>query len=237
MFSCAKLARGQRSRRAPNPSKNQSKDKSTQELSGPDPLRFLRVALRIEISTRCVFCVAGRIFIGFLSLPNSVLKLNLNVPERLQVEAAYRSKTLAYCGSNPRFETSGPANSSTKMAYWKSRFQPAAFLRSVFWATKLKSDSGGRPESNEKSDKTRLGQESCRPKVSWIFWYFVPSCAPNFAPNFPRIFRGFFALRFVGDGDQKNSPKIPAIFQCKIPRQTRKKYSLILLESRQSKQG
>ena len=34
-------------------------------LSGPDPLRFLRVALRIEISTRCVFCVAGRIFIGF----------------------------------------------------------------------------------------------------------------------------------------------------------------------------
>ena len=58
-------------------------------LSGPDPLRLLRVALRIEISTRCVFCVAGRIFIGFL----------------------------AYGGLNPRFETSGPANSSTKMAY------------------------------------------------------------------------------------------------------------------------
>ena len=104
-------------------------------LSGPDRLRFLRVALRIEISTRCVFCVAGRIFIGFLSLPNLVLKLNLNMPKRLRVEAAYRSKTLAYCGSNQRFETSGPANSSTKMAYWKSRFQPAAFLRSVFWAT------------------------------------------------------------------------------------------------------
>ena len=85
--------------------------------SGLDPLRFLRVALRIEISTRCVFCVAGRISIGFLSLPNLVLKLNLNMPKRLRVEAAYRSKTLAYCGSNPRFETSGPANSSTKMAY------------------------------------------------------------------------------------------------------------------------
>ena len=42
-------------------------------LSGLDPLRFLRVALHIEISTRCVFCVAGRIFIGFLSLPNLVL--------------------------------------------------------------------------------------------------------------------------------------------------------------------
>ena len=87
------------------------------ELSGPDPLRFLRVALRIEISTRCVFCVAGRIFIGFLSLPNLVLKLNLNMSKRLQVEAAYRSKTLAHCGSNLRFETSGSANSSTKMAY------------------------------------------------------------------------------------------------------------------------
>ena len=86
-------------------------------LSGPDPLRFLRIALRIEILTRCVFCVAGRIFIGFVSLPNLVLKLNLNMPKRLRVEAAYRSKTLAYCGSNPRFETSGPANSSTKMAY------------------------------------------------------------------------------------------------------------------------
>ena len=87
------------------------------KLSGPDPPRFLRVALRIEISTRCVFCVAGRIFIGFLSLPNLVLNLNQNMPKRLRVEAAYRSKTLAYCGSNPRFETSGPANSSTKMAY------------------------------------------------------------------------------------------------------------------------
>ena len=57
------------------------------------------------------------------------------------------------------------------------------------------------------------------------FRIFVPNFAPNFAPNFPRIFRGLFVLRFVGDGDHKNSPKIPAIFQCKIPRQTRKKYS------------
>ena len=63
-------------------------------LSGPDPLRSLRVALRIEISTRCVFCVAGQIFIVLLSLPNLVLKLNLNMSKRLRVEAAYRSKTL-----------------------------------------------------------------------------------------------------------------------------------------------
>ena len=94
-----------------------NKRKQNPQLSGPDPLHFLRVALRIEISIRCVFCVAGRIFIGFLSLPNLVLKLNLNMPERLRVEAAYRSDTLAYCWSNPRFETSGHANSSTKMAY------------------------------------------------------------------------------------------------------------------------
>ena len=57
--------------------------------------------------------------------------------KRPRVEAAYLSKTLAYAGSNLRFEASGPANSSTKMAYRKLRFQPAAFLRSVFWATKF----------------------------------------------------------------------------------------------------
>ena len=71
-----------------------------------------------------------------------------------------------------------------------------------------------------------LGQKSCRTKVSRIFRIFVPNFAPNFAPNFPRIFRGLFVLRFVGGGDQKKiHQKSPAIFQCKIPRQTRKKYS------------
>ena len=52
---------------------------------------------------------------------------------------------------------------------------------------------------------------------------FVPNFAPNFAPNFPRIFPGVFVLRFVGDGDQKKFTKIPAIFQCKIPSQLRRK--------------
>ena len=84
-----------------------------------------------------------------------------------------------------------------------------------------------------------LGQESCRTKVSRVFRYFVPNFAPNFAPNCPRIFEDF--PRFVSweTETRKNSPKISAIFLCKIPRQTRKKYSeknidKILLESRQS---
>ena len=74
-------------------------------LSGPNPLRFLRVALRIEISTRCVFCVAGRISIGFLSLPNLVLKLNLNMSKRLRVEAAYRSKNASVLRVESAFRT------------------------------------------------------------------------------------------------------------------------------------
>ena len=68
-------------------------------MSGPDPLRFLRVALHIEISTRCVFCVAGRIFMGFLSLPNLVLKLNLNMPKRLRVEASENATKNECCES------------------------------------------------------------------------------------------------------------------------------------------
>ena len=70
-----------------------------------------------------------------------------------------------------------------------------------------------------------LGQKSCRTKVPRIFRIFDPDFAPNFSPNFPRIFWGFFVLRFVGNGDQKKFTKNPTIFQCKIPRQTRKKYS------------
>ena len=70
-----------------------------------------------------------------------------------------------------------------------------------------------------------LGQESCRTKVSRIFRIFVPNFAPNFAPNFPRIFDDFSHFVSWETETRKNSPKIPAIFQCKIPRQTPKKYS------------
>ena len=71
-----------------------------------------------------------------------------------------------------------------------------------------------------------LGQESCRAKVSRIFRYFVPSFAPDFAPNFPRIVRRLFALRFVGDGDQKqkkNQQKSPSFLNAKFPGKHEKK--------------
>ena len=58
------------------------------------------------------------------------------------------------------------------------------------------------------------------------FWNFRPGFSPEFcsefSPNFSRIFRASFHGK---PRPKKNSPKIPAIFQCKIPRQTRKKYS------------
>ena len=56
------------------------------------------------------------------------------------------------------------------------------------------------------------GQKSCRTKVSRIFRIFVPNFALNFAPNFSRISRGLFVLRFVGDGDQKKFTKNPCHF-------------------------
>ena len=70
----------------------------------------------------------------------------------------------------------------------------------------------GRVHVTNAQNKKYLGQESCRTKVSRIFRIFVPNFAPNFDPNFPRIFRGFFVLRFVGDGDQKKFTKNPRHF-------------------------
>ena len=71
----------------------------------------------------------------------------------------------------------------------------------------------------------RLGQKSCRTKVSRIFRIFVPNFAPNFAPNFPRIFRGLFVLRLVGDGDQKQFTKNPRHFSMQNSQANTKKYS------------
>ena len=71
-----------------------------------------------------------------------------------------------------------------------------------------------------------LGQESCRTKVSRIFRIFVPNFAPNFAPNFPRIFQGFFVLRFVGDGDQKKFTKNPRHFPMQNSQANTRKCSL-----------
>ena len=43
------------------------------------------------------------------------------------------------------------------------------------------------------------------------FWNFRSGFAPNFSPNFPRIFRGFFVL-LVGNGDQKRFTENPRHF-------------------------
>ena len=74
-----------------------------------------------------------------------------------------------------------------------------------------------------------LGQKSCRTNVPRIFRIFVPDFAPNVAPNFLRIFRGLFVLRFVGDGDQKNFTKNPRHFSMQNSQATSKKKSTKVL--------
>ena len=85
----------------------------------------------------------GSNFYRFLFLPNLVLKLNLNIPKRVRVEAAYRSKTLAYCGSNPRFETSGPAEFHHENGVIENRvFNPLRFCETYFGPLSLVGKSG-----------------------------------------------------------------------------------------------
>ena len=57
-----------------------------------------------------------------------------------------------------------------------------------------------------------------------------PEFSSEFCPQFSRGFRASFR------GDKKRSPKIPGVFQCKIPRQIRRKNPQSLLDSGQSKQ-
>ena len=62
---------------------------------------------------------------------------------------------------------------------------------------------------------------------------FCPEFCSEFSPNFSRTFSCFVSWETE---TRKNSPKIPAIFQRKIPRQTqKKKIHKILLESRHTK--
>ena len=76
-----------------------------------------------------------------------------------------------------------------------------------------------------------LGQKSRRTKVSRIFRIFVPNFAPKFCSKFFEEFSCFVSWETE---TRKNSLKIPAIFQCKIPRQMRKKIHRTFLERRQS---
>ena len=55
------------------------------------------------------------------------------------------------------------------------------------------------------------------------FSNFRPEFFPNFAPNFPRFFEEFSCFFLWETETRKNLPKIPAIFQCKIPRQIGRK--------------
>ena len=63
-----------------------------------------------------------------------------------------------------------------------------------------------------------LGQKSLQNESSPNFSNFRPEFCPEFSLNFSRIIRASFR-------GKRRPAKIPAIFQCKTPRQTRQKYS------------
>ena len=80
----------------------------------------------------------------------------------------------------------------------------------------------GRWDSNVRSDKL---QNESSPNFSKFCPEFSPEFCSEFSPNFFEDFSCFVSWETE---TRKNSPKSPAIFQCKIPRQTRKNYSQYL---------
>ena len=75
-----------------------------------------------------------------------------------------------------------------------------------------------------------LGQKRCRTKVARIYRIFIL----NFARILLQIFEDFSCfISWEMEVATKNSPRIPAIFQSKIPRQIRRKIHKHFLESRQ----
>ena len=70
-----------------------------------------------------------------------------------------------------------------------------------------------------------LGQKSRRTKVPRIFKFSSRILPRILLRMFPEFFEEFSCFVSWETETRKNSPKIPAIFQCKIPRQIRKKYS------------
>ena len=57
------------------------------------------------------------------------------------------------------------------------------------------------------------------------FSNFRPDFCPEFCSEFSRIFRGFFVLRFVGDGEQKKFTKSPCHLSMQNSQANAKKYS------------
>ena len=84
------------------------------------------------------------------------------------------------------------------------------------------------------SETLRL--EKLQNESSPNFSNFCPEFCPEFCSEFFRILRGFFALRFVGNGDEKRFTKNPCHFSMQNSQaNTKKNIHEILLESRQSK--
>ena len=87
-------------------------------------------------------------------------------------------------------------------------------------------------ESIRRFVRSGKSQSESSPNFSNFCPEFCPEFLSEFSPNFLRSFRASFRGKRRPD---KNSPKIPAMFECKIPRQIRKKNSQMFLERRQSK--
>ena len=70
-----------------------------------------------------------------------------------------------------------------------------------------------------------LGQKVAERKFPEFFEFSSRILPRILLRIFPEFFEDFSCFVSWETETRKNSPKIPAIFQCKIPRQTRKKYS------------
>ena len=80
----------------------------------------------------------------------------------------------------------------------------------------------------------RLGQKSCRTKVSRIFRIFVPNFVPDFAPNFPPNFLRSFRASFRGKRrPEKIHQKSRPFFNAKFPGKFEEEIHKSSLESRQ----
>ena len=96
---------------------------------------------------------------------------------------------------------------------------------------------------NNASAKYRLGRfsfsitaEKVQNESPRIFRIMDPNFAPENAPNFPSIFRGFSVLCSLGNRDHRKITKNPqVIFNAKSPGKCKEKIDTIFVESRQSK--
>ena len=147
----------------------------------------------------------------------------------LQVSRDMKSTAAGPSSRNPRFWVASTLIFSILVFFfvlcWFPCFLVNLFLANLVRISGFSSLFTAIALSGKSAESTAIARKRKEnPEILTKFRIFVPNFAPNFSRSFLRIFRGVFVLRFVGDGDQKkNSPKIPAIFQWKIPRQFRRK--------------